>query len=68
MFKNLKGWNTVIFNGSLVAFGTFAELVNYLDIAPLEGFFTGRWTLVPIAIGAINIILHAKTNSAVGKK
>lgn len=68
MFKNLKGWKTVIFNGSLVAFGTFAELINYLDIAPLEGFFTGRWALVPIAIGAINIILRAKTNSAVGKK
>lgn len=68
MFQKLKGWKTVIFNGSLVAFGTFAELVNYLDIAPLEGFFTGRWVLVPIAIGAINIILRAKTNTAVGKK
>ena len=68
MFQKLKGWKTVIFNGSLVAFGTFAELINYLDIAPLEGFFTGRWALVPIAIGAINIILRAKTNSAVGKK
>lgn len=68
MFQKLKGWKTVIFNGSLVAFGTFAELVNYLDIAPLEGFFTGRWALVPIAIGAINIILRAKTNTAVGKK
>ena len=68
MFQKLKGWKTVIFNGSLVAFGTFTELVNYLDIAPLEGFFTGRWALVPIAIGAINIILRAKTNTAVGKK
>ena len=68
MFQKLKGWKTVIFNGSLIAFGTFSELINFLDVAPLEGYFTGRWALVPIAIGAINIILRAKTTTPVGKK
>lgn len=68
MFNKLKGWKTVIFNGSLIAFGTFSELVNFLDVAPLEGYLTGRWAIVPILIGAVNIILRARTNSAVGKK
>lgn len=68
MFKKLKGWRTVAFNGTLIAFGTFAEVVNFLDVAPLEQFFSGRWALVPIAIGAINIILRAKTTTPLGKK
>lgn len=66
--QKLKGWKTVIFNGALVAFGTFEVLVNYLDIAPLESFLTGKYAWIPIAIGAINIILHTKTNTSVGKK
>lgn len=68
MFQKLKGWRTAVFNGSLIAFGTFTELVNFLDVAPLEQYFNGKWAFVTIAIGAVNIILRARTTTPIGKK
>jgi len=70
MWKRLKGWRTVIFNGSAIVLLSLSPFVSYLVSADWSSIIHNPKTLFAVTVGLnlCNILLRVITTTPLGVK